>query len=929
MAIQHRLIPRQIAAEPLTAAVCWDKIPLFVPKENLEWAAPDDGGPRRAALSAFGVGGANGHLVVDEYLPVPSHTSVRVPSSAGANGVPLLSTAAPAAAEPVAVLGIGCVLPGATSVEAFWKLRLSGLDATSEGPAARWDQRSAGHRHGGFIHDFVYDWRTCKVPPKQIAQADPLQYMLLQAAETALAEGGYALNSPKFLAARRCIATFVGLAYPTEFWHMLRLVIRAPEYEREIMAALREQGVAAAQIATIRRLFRTRLDDQLPAFQDSTASFVPSTFASRIARVFDLNGGVATICAGWCSSSAALMCAADALGAGDCDMVLCAAGQRSLDRMAYDNLQQRGLLSAAARDDVPDASPGGIVPAEGAAVLLLKRLSDALRDGDPIRGILHRVEGGFGQNVHDAAGRAIRTAWRSAAICRQDVLLAGVPGTGRPDWERSLHLLHTLSLGAKRQEQALPIASSSAQFGHLQGAAGMVATINVLLALEHGCGPGGKFPPAGESGRMLGVATDCDPAGEAYHVVVERAAPVCPAERSPLETDAEQPAAQAKKVVKALSGAGGSPMLNARIEGVRIAAVAAAVPEQIAGVADLAAVFGRAEAERLSVSTGVVERRLAGNLCASDLCVPAVESVLAMTGCPREEIGVLVMVTQTPDYLCPATACVLHGKLGLEKSCGAFNVNLGCSGYVYGLWLVGSLMAASRIRRGLLLCSDTLSRIISPEDRNVVPLFGDAGSATLLELDPAAAAMNIMLATDGARMSCLINPAGGFRNPRTPETAVRNMRPDRNVRSDEDLHMNGALVFDFVIREVPPMIRRTLETAGWTQDEVDVYFLHQANRYMLDYLVKRMRLLPAKVPYSLEMLGNTSSATIPLTMAVHYENRLWPRSEKCVMAGFGVGLSWASASCELDDLRVAPLLVVHNAGEVAQPSVLPRETVIT
>ena len=261
----------------------------------------------------------------------------------------------------------------------------------------------------------------------------------------------------------------------------------------------------------------------------------------------------------------------------------------------------------------------------------------------------------------------------------------------------------------------------------------------------------------------------------------------------------------------------------------------------------------------------------------------------------------------------PATACVLHGKLGLKKSCLAFDVNLGCSGFTYGLTIAGQFVSAPEgpVKRALVLVGDTISRISSPEDRSVAYLFGDAGSATLLERDATAAPVFYSLGTDGNGAQNLIVPAGLFRNPRSAATCERSPRENGNVRSDEDLLMNGAEIFTFTLREVPKMVDEILKAAGWTTADVDAWVMHQANRFMLEHLSKRMKLPKDRVILALENFGHTSSASIPLAIGTQLAGA---GSKKMIMAGFGVGFSWGAVAAELDLSRVLPTVIVPSPG---------------
>lgn len=354
-------------------------------------------------------------------------------------------------------------------------------------------------------------------------------------------------------------------------------------------------------------------------------------------------------------------------------------------------------------------------------------------------------------------------------------------------------------------------------------------------------------------------------------------------------------------------------MATVTLRGVRIAGLCSAAPEKTCSTEDDARVFGRHEIEKIVKSTGIRSRPVTDTLCASDLCAAAAEALLAEGGWPRDTIDALVMVTQTPDYRLPATSCVLHGRLDLAKSCATFDVNLGCSGYVYGLWLAAQIVASGSARRVLLLVGDTVSRAVSPSDRSVAVLFGDAGTATLLEADRDAPPMTFVLGTDGTGYRHLIVPAGGSRQPSGPDSGRRIQRPDGNVRSDEDLFMAGAEVFTFTLREVPPLVRSLLAASGWTDKDVDAFVFHQANEFMVRYLAKSLRLSPDRVVVAMEERGNTSGASIPLAMNDALRSRLRLETMKLALVGFGVGLSWAAAAVTTDRLVVPEVVRVPES----------------
>lgn len=358
----------------------------------------------------------------------------------------------------------------------------------------------------------------------------------------------------------------------------------------------------------------------------------------------------------------------------------------------------------------------------------------------------------------------------------------------------------------------------------------------------------------------------------------------------------------------------------------RLAGLASAVPENFMTTEDDAHIFGVEDAQKISQAIGVRRRPVvAGNMCASDLCLAAAEPLLESLNWERDSVDVLIFVSQTPDYILPATSCSLHGRLGLSTNCAAFDVNLGCSGYVYGLWLASQLLAGGA-QRVLLLAGDTISRLAAPQDRSVAPLFGDAGTATALEILPKSdiessqensSEMVFELGTDGRGQKHLIVPAGAARQPLDDESRHRAKQHDGNVRSDADLYMNGAEIFTFTLREVPPLVANILQKANLDVQDVDAFVMHQANAFMLKHLAKRMKLPADKVVLALEEFGNTSCASIPLAMTHTLSEQLREKTLKLLLAGFGVGFSWGAATLSCGPLTVLDVISVPNSSDTA------------
>ena len=350
------------------------------------------------------------------------------------------------------------------------------------------------------------------------------------------------------------------------------------------------------------------------------------------------------------------------------------------------------------------------------------------------------------------------------------------------------------------------------------------------------------------------------------------------------------------------------------VAGVAIRAIAAAVPTTSLATCDYEH-LPPTDRERLVKATGIARRRIAPpKQCASDLCVAAANKAIEHLGWTRDSIGILILITQTADQPVPATSIVLQSRLGLSERCIAFDVNLGCSSYPFGLAMVASMMRTLGIPRALLLMGDVSSRLCAQEDKSTWPLFGDAGSATALELDADAASMIFDLMSDGSGKDAIIVPGGGLasRLPTTTHQNVAAVAVTGGVPlTAENLVLRGADVFTFAISKVPHSIGRVLEQAGAQVDGVDFLVLHQANKMINDTIAKKTRFVPEKLLYSLGDYGNTSSASIPLTFCAHREK--FEQARRVVVSGFGVGLSWGSVLLQLPPSVALPIVETDDA----------------
>lgn len=355
-----------------------------------------------------------------------------------------------------------------------------------------------------------------------------------------------------------------------------------------------------------------------------------------------------------------------------------------------------------------------------------------------------------------------------------------------------------------------------------------------------------------------------------------------------------------------------------RIENIAIKGLACALPTiKIASVSRYDD-FGKEAVDKIINKTGVESiYKTTEEQTASDLAYVAAKDLLEKKNIDIQSIGALILVTQTPDYRLPATACVLQYRLGLSEECICFDINLGCSGYVNGLYTIASIMRSSDIKKALLLVAETPTKRISPLDRSLSMLFGDCGTATLLEKDNDAVSMVFKFKTFGERFKKIIVPAGGYRNINASSERV--MWADGNIRSDYDTYMNGQDVFSFSITEVPEFIKEFMAEINTSEADYNYFVMHQANQYILKQIGKKLKADSSKIPISMIHYGNTSSTSIPLTLAYLTEQGAKGRL-RFLLSGFGVGLSWGSADVVIDIADILPIIFTadhFNEGSVS------------
>jgi 3-oxoacyl-[acyl-carrier-protein] synthase-3 len=344
---------------------------------------------------------------------------------------------------------------------------------------------------------------------------------------------------------------------------------------------------------------------------------------------------------------------------------------------------------------------------------------------------------------------------------------------------------------------------------------------------------------------------------------------------------------------------------------VRISGVAGAVPKNAVDNLTDHEFCPVEDRKKIIALTRVARYRKAPpEICASDLCLAAAQALLAGLGRKPEEIDAIVFATITPDYRVPATACVLQHRLSCRNAVLAYDISMGCSGYIVGLYNACSLIKGAGLKRVLLLSGDTQSKLCYEQDKNVVFILADGGTATLLEADAGAGDIVAEVMTDGGRFQNLYVPAGGFRQPSTEATRQVREQADGGMRSAEHLYMNGMEVFKFSVTDVVKTLTGFMEAEKLSPEGVDHLFLHQANWFMNDKIARKLKFPPEKVPYTIEFYGNTGSASIPLTMAHHFSQKGSAGRARCLISGFGVGLSWGVASMVLEGLYAPPVVEV-------------------
>lgn len=340
-------------------------------------------------------------------------------------------------------------------------------------------------------------------------------------------------------------------------------------------------------------------------------------------------------------------------------------------------------------------------------------------------------------------------------------------------------------------------------------------------------------------------------------------------------------------------------------EGIGIAGISCAVPDNLVTVDSFIPVFGEEVTSKFTAGTGIRSMYKAlPEQTAGDLAVAAAEDLLTHTMIDRQVIGAMLLVTQSPDYRRPSSASVVQKRLGLPITCSCMEINLGCSGFIYGLQTAMSLMNSSDIKYLLLLMGETASKLVDPKDKSIVMMYGDAGAAVLLTRQPEAETFTL-LRSDGSRFKAIVLPAGGFRDMYPGHE--RFVCSDGIERSLYDIFMDGTSVFTFSITDVPQALKDYLQMTGTAVQDYDTFVFHQANEFIIKQLIRKMKLPKENVPISLDHFGNTGGISIPLTLCDVY-GKEDAGKKRMLMCGFGIGLSWGVTNAIIDTRYIFPVI---------------------
>ena len=344
--------------------------------------------------------------------------------------------------------------------------------------------------------------------------------------------------------------------------------------------------------------------------------------------------------------------------------------------------------------------------------------------------------------------------------------------------------------------------------------------------------------------------------------------------------------------------------MKIKLANLRISHIGACLPEKRVSIMDYADSFTEKEVKRIKKTTGVeAVHEAADNMCSSDYDVAMAERLMAETGLTGADFDGIVFISQTPDYKVPCTSVILQDRLGLPKESVAFDINYGCSGYVYGLYQAALLVSSCSCKRVLVFSGDTQIKMVHEQDRANRMVLGDGFAVTVVEQGNDEMCFNIH--PDGSGCRAIFLEAGGYRLPKSEATVEPVTMENGQVRWPEHVYMDGMEIMNFALSEVPPLVQETLDYAGWQKDEVGLYATQQANKMILEFLAKRIGTDREHMPITMEEMGNTVSASVPLMLTEkHEEIEARGGFEKVLICGFGIGLSWGAVTANLSKTKI-------------------------
>lgn len=324
------------------------------------------------------------------------------------------------------------------------------------------------------------------------------------------------------------------------------------------------------------------------------------------------------------------------------------------------------------------------------------------------------------------------------------------------------------------------------------------------------------------------------------------------------------------------------------------------LPDRVVTNEELVKDFPEWSVEKVASKIGVSERHIAAeNETAADMAVKGAYKLFEEYQIDPADIDFVMLCTQSPDYFLPTSACLIQNKLGIPIRSGAIDFNLGCSGFVYGLALAKGLIIGGIAKNVLVLTAETYSKYIHPKDKSNRTIFGDAAAATLVSKDGFAEIMDFSLGTDGRGADKLIVRSGGLRNPNPIADLI--FDENDNPKSSDYLYMDGSEIFNFTLEMVPVLVKDTLDQNNMNQSEIDLFVFHQANKYMLNFLRKKIQIPEENFYYFMNNVGNTVSSTIPIALSEAIKENRIDKNQSVLIAGFGVGYSWAGTILKFNE----------------------------